>query len=68
MGIMSENLLINKRVVLTTNGNVSFAGVLNKISTENDVEGYFIETDSKLGVCIWCPLDSVKELLEIPID
>lgn len=65
---MNDNLLINKRVVMTTNGNVSFAGTLIKISVENDVQGYFLRTDSYLGICIWCPIDSIKEVIEIPIE
>lgn len=61
--------LLEKRVVLTTNGNVSFAGIYReKYTNIKGVEGCFIETDSLLGVCIWCPIDSVKELIEVPIN
>lgn len=59
---------LEKRVVITTLGNVSYAGTLTELYTsKKGVEGCFVETDSLLGVSIWCPLQSVKELIHIPI-
>lgn len=61
------NTLKNKRVVLTTLGNVSFAGELISQTSINEIEGCMIRTDSKLGICVWCPVGSIKELILIPI-
>lgn len=59
---------LGKRVVITTLGNVSYAGTLTELYTnKKGAEGCFVETDSLLGVSIWCPLQSVKELIHIPI-
>lgn len=59
---------LGKRVVITTLGNVSYAGTLTELYTsKKGPQGCFVETDSLLGVSIWCPIQSVKELLPIPI-
>ena len=60
---------LGKRVVITTMGNVSYAGTLTELYTnKKKVKGYFVETDSLLGVSIWCPITSIKELVCIPIE
>lgn len=59
---------IGKRVVITTISNVSYAGTLTENYQNNKgLDGCFVETDSLIGVAIWCPLASLKELIVIPI-
>ena len=59
---------LGKRVVITTLGNVSYAGTFTELYiSKKGIIGCFVETDSLLGVCIWCPLQSVKEIVHIPI-
>ena len=60
------NEYVGKRIVITTIGNITFAGKLIKTSNENNENGLFIQTDSRFGVCIWCPVSSVKEIITIP--
>jgi hypothetical protein len=60
--------LMNKRVVLTCESNVSYAGIVVSLETFRDRTGVLLELDRRSGFSVWCPTDFVKELVEVPIN
>lgn len=58
---------LNKRVVLTCQSNVSYAGVIHDILEIHGKSGILLELDVKSGFSVWCPLDFVKSVIIVPM-
>lgn len=58
---------VGSRVVLRSESNVSYAGILTSIETLHGKPGVLLELDEHSGFSIWCPVTFVKELLVVPI-
>lgn len=58
---------LNKRVVLTSKGELSFCGRVLEIKVIDGKEGYLLKTDSINEICIWCPIENVREIITVPI-
>jgi hypothetical protein len=58
---------LDKRVVLTCDNNVSYAGVVRGSLLLEGKQGLVVRLDSRSCFSIWCPLDFIKGLLVIPI-
>jgi hypothetical protein len=58
---------IGRRAVIVCNNNVSYAGIIRGIYEINNKKGELLELDTFSGLCVWVPLDFVKEIMVIPI-
>lgn len=61
---------LNKRIVLTTGNNVSWAGVCKRLLTleEDQPARILVELDAKSGFAVLCPRDFVKKIVVVPIE
>ncbi|RMG44073.1 MAG: hypothetical protein D6723_19760 [Acidobacteria bacterium] len=58
---------LGHRIVLRCRGELSFCGIARNILDINHRRGLLVETDSKSGFSVWCPLDYIKSVTIIPI-
>ena len=56
-----------KRIVLTTSHNVSFAGKVIEIIKIQRREGLVFELDKDSGFSVFCPVTSIKNIIEVPL-
>lgn len=60
---------IGRRIVLTCNNNMSYAGILKKIITEEEIKAsLLVELHEESGFSILCPIDYVQFITVIPIN
>ena len=60
--------LIGKRVVLTCESEVAYAGVVSETPAFAGRNGILIELDQRSHLSVWCPNHFVKEIVVVPID
>jgi len=58
---------VSKRVVLTCESNVAYAGVVRGALSYEGVEGLMVCLNQRSGFSVWCPIDYIKKLTIIPI-
>ena len=58
---------LGKRIVLTSNNEIAYAGVPITKMRVNSKEGLILQLDDESGFSIWCPDDFIKDILVIPI-
>ena len=58
---------IGKRIVLTSLSELSFCGIAREVIEAGNRPGVLVETDSKSGFGVWCPLEFIKSVTVIPI-
>ncbi len=58
---------VHKRIVLTCDSNVSYAGVVRQCLPVEGKPGLLLMLDERSGFSIWCPLDFIKKILVVPI-
>lgn len=60
--------MLNKRVVIELEGNLTFCGLYKGEQILDGREGVYVETDSKSGLRIWCPKEMIRDIIIIPIE
>lgn len=58
---------IGKRIVLTCESNVSYAGVVRAPLEFDGRTGALVELHAKSGFAVWCPVEFIKSILVVPI-
>jgi len=58
---------VGHRIVLTCRSELSFCGLARTVLQIDGRSGLLMETDSRSGLSVWCPLDYVKSITIIPI-
>ena len=61
------NRYLGQRIVLTSRSEISFCGVAHSVIEVSKRRGMLLETDSRSGFSVWCPLDYIKSITVIPI-
>lgn len=56
-----------RRVVVVCKNNLRYAGIIKMALDIDNKKGGLFELDHFSGLCVWIPLDFIKELKIIPI-
>ena len=58
----------NKRIVLITNNNISYAGIAKEYITKDDLQRLVLELDQETKFSILCPVNYIKKIKVVPIN